>query len=260
MQVLASAMTDGTLNFENTRADKFALGLTLAIVGCGMSYPWCVMCKRKQSRRQRSARYEAEAEEQQDLVRGRLEPGRRRRRFASASDSTESSESSSDDDDEAGIGGYGRRESAQSSDPQRSYASYVRARRASAMVEPPQPAQPQRHVPATIPMASGGGGGKEEDDDDVTREFVALATALNVDLATEEHLHDIIYETLLAPLPKPWTSTVRGGVVYYVNTSTGAESTTHPMLRTVEHVITARRQSWQECAPTLRTWPSLLDP
>ena len=30
MQVLASAMTDGTLNFENTRADKFALGLTLA--------------------------------------------------------------------------------------------------------------------------------------------------------------------------------------------------------------------------------------
>ena len=46
--MIASDMTGGSLNFENTRSDKFALGVTLFIVGCGMSYPWCVMCKRKQ--------------------------------------------------------------------------------------------------------------------------------------------------------------------------------------------------------------------
>ena len=37
--VMASDMTGGSLNFENTRSDKFALGVALFIVGCGMSYP-----------------------------------------------------------------------------------------------------------------------------------------------------------------------------------------------------------------------------
>ena len=33
-------------------------------------------------------------------------------------------------------------------------------------------------------------------------EFAALASALGVDLAAEEYLHDIIYEAILAPLPR----------------------------------------------------------
>ena len=33
-------------------------------------------------------------------------------------------------------------------------------------------------------------------------EFAALASALDVDLASEEYLHDIIYEAILAPLPR----------------------------------------------------------
>lgn len=33
-------------------------------------------------------------------------------------------------------------------------------------------------------------------------EFAALASALGVDLASEEYLHDIIYEAILAPLPR----------------------------------------------------------
>lgn len=33
-------------------------------------------------------------------------------------------------------------------------------------------------------------------------EFVALASALGVDLSSEEYLHDIIYEAILSPLPR----------------------------------------------------------
>ncbi len=33
-------------------------------------------------------------------------------------------------------------------------------------------------------------------------EFASLASALGVDLASEEYLHDIIYEAILAPLPR----------------------------------------------------------
>lgn len=74
--ILASELTDGSLNFENSRTDKFALGVTLAIVGCGMSYPWIVMCKRKKnkgSRQHEEACEESESEsEQRDLLSGRL--------------------------------------------------------------------------------------------------------------------------------------------------------------------------------------------
>ena len=74
--ILASDLTDGSLNFENTRSDKFALGVTLAIVGCGMSYPWMVMCKRKKkkgSRQNEEAYDESESEsERRDLLSGRL--------------------------------------------------------------------------------------------------------------------------------------------------------------------------------------------
>lgn len=82
--ILASDLTGGSLNFENSRTDKFALGVTLTIVGCGMSYPWIVMCKRKskrdsgtrQQRREARGNYdesESESEsERRDLLSGRL--------------------------------------------------------------------------------------------------------------------------------------------------------------------------------------------
>jgi hypothetical protein len=77
--ILASDLTGGSLNFENSRTDKFALGLTLAIVGCAMSYPWILMCKRKSKRQQhgeaRSNYHQSESEsesEQRDLLSGRL--------------------------------------------------------------------------------------------------------------------------------------------------------------------------------------------
>ena len=107
-----------------------------------------------------------------------------------------------------------------------SYAKHIRARRTSAPSIPqPQVAQPSAaaaaaaHGAQVLRKASPAHTAEQADPD---LEFVALATASGVDLGSEEYLHDILYETLLAPLPRPWSSAVGPSGVYYRNEATGA--------------------------------------
>ena len=119
-----------------------------------------------------------------------------------------------------------------------SYAKHIRARRTSVPSIPqPQVAQALRKVtPAHT---------AEQADPDL--EFVALATASGVDLGSEEYLHDILYETILSPLPRPWVSAVGGSAgVYYRNEVTGATTPKHPMLSTLQHTIEGRRRAYNE--------------
>lgn len=315
--ILASDLTDGTLNFENTRTDKFALGVTLAIVGCGMSYPWAVMCKRKNQKGRGGGGnrgggrggsgggrgdYDEEesGSEQRDLLSGRLSSssddddeedghaaaaassaaaaggrgggGQRRRWFGrgrraddyrkNGGDSSaagvvaEEGEEDNDDSSEAEeendammelpaaprpigaprIGGAAAgargqhvwrpppseakkkpsyQVTAVAGQGAGTYAKHVRARRTSAAAIPTAGSAGARggggHVrraAAAVPAAPAAPAPAAEvtphtaEQADPDLEFVALATALDVDLGSEEYLHDIIYEAILAPLPR----------------------------------------------------------
>lgn len=58
------------------------------------------------------------------------------------------------------------------------------------------------HVRRAAPAAPAAAQSTATEQADPDLEFAALASALGVDLASEEYLHDIIYEAILAPLPR----------------------------------------------------------
>jgi hypothetical protein len=288
--IAAMRVTDGTLNFESTRADKLALGSILIFVGCAMSYPWCVMCKRKRKLR-RLKRFDAAYEEEQmDLLRGKMDRqgadgkrmGRRSRRYELSNSDAAAARSRADlgdDNDSDTASDIETTEVATAPfQPPASYASFVRSRRASAGVISthqyrdgdnsrsagsnreagegslqsskvrPRPRRTEPPPPAAV-AAAGASRALEAANDiavnpDANRAFVDMATALGVDLASEEYLHGIVHETLARELPRPWSAHVDASMrVYYHNAVTHQSTYEHPMLATARAAVASARQA-----------------